>query len=353
MRRILTMAIALTLSGAGVTMAQDPEQEREQERREQALQRVQEAQRGLERALTALREAQSDEARDQLERAMSELRAAQRQLERNRFFGRISGEPFTAFASVTSGPKMGVYLSTEPDPSVDSVGAKLDRLVSDGPAETAGLRAGDIITEANGESLARASRYGAAPADKLVRIKDDLEVGDTLHVKYRRGSETREADIVLDELGSTSFAYSITDEPGVFVAPRIRVNPPNVRVFPEGRGVVTTEPRALVELFGSALGWLDLELVSLDEALGEYFGTSEGLLVIRAPEDNLLNVRTGDVILNVDGRQPTSQSHLVRILRSYEAGETLDLEIMRKQRRQTVTAEVPEREGMFWRRERR
>ena len=95
------------------------------------------------------------------------------------------------------------------------------------------------------------------------------------------------------------------------------------------------------EFFGSP--WGDLEVVSLNPDLGEYFGTKEGVLVVKAPADSSLPLKGGDVILSIGGRKPTSPSHAMRILRSYEPGETVALDIMRKQKRVTVSWKVPER----------
>jgi S1-C subfamily serine protease len=85
----------------------------------------------------------------------------------------------------------------------------------------------------------------------------------------------------------------------------------------------------------------------LDEDLGAYFGTKEGLLVVRAPSDADLNLRSGDVILQIDGRAPTSPSHALRILRSYEGGETVSMQIMRNKSRTTVDFTVPENDWKF------
>ena len=90
--------------------------------------------------------------------------------------------------------------------------------------------------------------------------------------------------------------------------------------------------------------WLDMELVSLNADLGEYFGTTEGLLVVRAPEQASLNLKAGDVILKVGGRTPTSQASAVRILRSYGDGESVEFEIMRQKRKMAVTGTMPERD---------
>ena len=61
-------------------------------------------------------------------------------------------------------------------------------------------------------------------------------------------------------------------------------------------------------VFGSA------ELVPLTPKLGQYFGTEKGLLVVRAPDDSRLKLEDGDVIVDIDGRTPSSPSHALRIL---------------------------------------
>ena len=65
---------------------------------------------------------------------------------------------------------------------------------------------------------------------------------------------------------------------------------------------------------------------ALTPQLGSYFGTSEGVLVVRAPEEEGLKLQDGDVILSIDGRKPTSGSHATRILRSYQPGEKLTMQ---------------------------
>ena len=62
-----------------------------------------------------------------------------------------------------------------------------------------------------------------------------------------------------------------------------------------------------------------------------------------APKDSELSLKGGDVVLAVDGRKPASPSQLLRILRSYERGEKFKIEILRKQKRETVTGRVGER----------
>jgi S1-C subfamily serine protease len=98
--------------------------------------------------------------------------------------------------------------------------------------------------------------------------------------------------------------------------------------------------RHVAPLYGSS--WGDMELVELSEGLGRYFGTDQGLLVVNAPKSDALKLLDGDVIQSIDGREPTSVGHAMRILSSYQPGESIELGIMRDQARQTLNIEVPD-----------
>ena len=352
MRRILTTTLALAVMAGGAAVAQEvseSEKQRQQERVAAAEKQLREAQHALQEALTMLQQEQSAEAQQRMQEASNELRRAMSELDRNRYYTRAY-ELFSdqagplAIAIGGSGARMGVYLNTERNDENDAIGAMLDKVVEDGPANIAGLEDGDIITTANGKPLARTSRRDTSPSNKLIGIKDEMEIGDTLHVEYRRGSETRTADIVLDELESDlNYSYSVG-------APNVWVSPRGVGGVLAAPNVSVRTPRGVSTVFSTGfwpMSWFEMELVELDEDLGAYFGTSEGLLVIRAPEDSDLDFRSGDVILDVDGRRPTDQSHLVRIMRSYEAGETMHIAIMRNRTHETVSVPVPERDNDF------
>jgi hypothetical protein len=87
--------------------------------------------------------------------------------------------------------------------------------------------------------------------------------------------------------------------------------------------------------------WSDIELVSLTPALGEYFGVTEGVLVVRAGRASELGFRDGDVIIDIAGREPQSPEHALRILASFDSGESLQAAIMRQRQRQSLAIRVP------------
>lgn len=340
-KSVLVAAVAVAMIG-GFAEAQQTQETRRVRQIREAEERAQQARQELEQALRMLEEAQGDEARRQLGVSIRALEAARSRLDtERRAVGFASPEVFVSSYG-RGGPQMGVYLNSERRPSTDSIGVVLNSVVEDGPADEAGLRDGDIITVANGESLAREGRSGTSPANKLIQIKNDLEEGDTLRVEYRRGATTHTADIEVRYLSDNSFSLRS------FVGGVREFSEPNITVVPGGvSGTITLGS----DYFGrlSMLGWLDVELLELDENLGWYFGVTEGLLVVRVPEDdNELDIRSGDVIVSVDGRRPSSQTQLTRILRSYEEGETMQIEIMRQREPMTIDVTVPERDNEFY-----
>ncbi len=223
--------------------------------------------------------------------------------------------------------RIGVVVKTDASPETDKIGAKIEGVTPGGPADKAGLKVGDIISKFNGTSLAAVKSEDedeSGPGRKLVELARKLEPDDTVQVEYRRGNDTKQATLVAANMGER-FQWEIPSPPEI--APMLGMDH--------------------FELMGSP--WGDLELVSLNSDLGEYFGAKDGVLVVRAPADSSLPLKGGDVITSIGGRKPANPSHAMRILRSYETGETVSIEILRKQKRMSLTWRVPAREDRFFR----
>jgi S1-C subfamily serine protease len=261
------------------------------------------------------------------------------------------GRPMTVREFSFNRARLGVTVRVRANEDSDKIGARIESVVEDGPAAKAGLKAGDIITRFNGTSLANAESEdddASGPGMRLIELASKLEKGDTVKVDYRRDGANRSATIIADEVEPRTFSYyrggpDMEMTPFKFDGPdggMFRFNAPEDGVWqfdgPEGGGFNMGPMNA----FTFSRNSMGLDMVELNSDLGEYFGTSDGLLVTRTPEDSTLPLRAGDVILNIDGRKPTSISHAGRILSSYEDGETVKLEIMRKHQRMTVDWKV-------------
>ena len=237
--------------------------------------------------------------------------------------------------------RIGVLVNTNANAATDRYGAKIDGVTPGGPAEKAGIKAGDIITKFNGTSLAGVSAEDgddSGPGMRLIELGHQLEPGDTVRVEYRRGSDTKSVTLVA--------AADLSDHAWTGVMPRMAFPSPRMEMGDLGPLMALGEGNSFAFCFGDS--WCDLDLVTLNADLGAYFGTREGLLVVKAPADSALPLKSGDVILSIGGRKPTSPAHAMRILRSYDTGEAVSIEIMRHERRQTISWTVPEESERNW-----
>ncbi len=241
--------------------------------------------------------------------------------------------PFGVYTFSDNRGRIGVIVDPKADAAGDKLGARVEGITPGGPAEKAGLKVGDVITRFNGTALGGAQSEDdehSGPGMKLIELARQLEPGDTTQVEYRRGNDARKATIVAEDLGGSAWTGQMEmPEMGAFenMMPKMRLGPGNDFEF----------------AFGSP--WGGIELVELNPDLGDYFGTREGVLVVSAPEDSTLALKGGDVIVSIGGRKPTSPMQAMRIIRSYDPGESVTLDVLRKQRHVSVTWKVPERES--------
>ncbi|MGI9272142.1 MAG: PDZ domain-containing protein [Woeseiaceae bacterium] len=224
-------------------------------------------------------------------------------------------------------PRLGVSIGSEGEGPVN--GVPILAVTPGSAADDAGLRAGDIITVVNDESMSAPEPVVAA--ERLLDFMRGVEAGDTLAMEYERDGKIGKVEVEPKPVAAQVFAFA--GDGRDFQAPRV----PNVQVAPG----MPHAPNQFVFQWHSN-GWGDMELVELNEGLGKYFGTEDGLLVVNAPEASSWQLEDGDVIQKIDGREPTSVRHALRILGSYQSGESLQIEIMRDKKRRTLSIEMPD-----------
>lgn len=232
-------------------------------------------------------------------------------------------------------PRMGITISgDEKDGHVE--GVDIEGVTPGSAADEAGLRAGDVITAVNDESLA--ADTSAAANKRLLDFMQGVAEGDQLKVEYLRNGN----------VGSVELEPRITEWHAFSWVPH------DLDIHLSKIPGVANAPHAMqkyVMQFGfpwAGSGWGSMELIELNAGLGKYFGTDTGLLVVSAPKSAALELQDGDVIQSIDGRKPTDIRHAMRILSSYKSGEKLKLGIMRDKKKRTLNIEIPaEHRGML------
>ena len=230
--------------------------------------------------------------------------------------------------AMSNKPRLGVTIESS-DESGPVEGVTLLGVSPGSAASEAGLRSGDILTSVNDEALSADSCKAANM--RLLDFMKGVEEGDVLKVEYLRDGKVGSVEVEPRVVADNTFVWMGKSGPKELHAMPAPVVPPEmIGRFDMQFGLPWVE---------SGLG--DLELVELNEGLGRYFGTDKGLLVVKAPKSDAFELRDGDVIQSIDGREPKDVRHALRILSSYQAGEKLELGIMRDKKKVKVDVEIP------------
>lgn len=253
------------------------------------------------------------EARAELDKAAREVADISRQL-----YGGESGDVMSFVHAGPRGSMLGVNLGggAPRDEGVDVAGVS-----PGGPAEQAGIRAGDVLVAVDGQALKRSGERNAS--QQLVEFMRGVEPGRAVKVDYLRDGKKRTATVT-----------TAPAEPPIVRVLRER------RVGPMGEGMPMPMP-GFEGILGPEWAFPSLELVPVTPKLGAYFGTDKGLLVVRAPSGKSLPLEEGDVLQTIDGRTPESPGHAFRILHSYQPGEKVKLGVLRQRKPLVLDATIP------------
>jgi C-terminal processing protease CtpA/Prc len=260
-------------------------------------------------------QSEADQAKleEQLEAAREELAAAAHQVaELTAQLSRPVIESFADMDMDVDGGHGRAIIGVQLEATPGGQGARVRAVSPGGPAAEAGIRAGDVIVSVNDTEV-----KGTNPARQVMQLMHAIKPDSKVSVRVLRNGTPREFTVVARQ------------SPGFFFANFPPFTPPLVSV---SRGPLLVQGP-----------FTDMELATLTPQLGRYFGSDQGVLVVRAPADGALKLEDGDVILAIDGRQPTSGSHATRILASYQPGEKVTLRVVRLHKTLDVEATLPER----------
>lgn len=267
--------------------------------------------------------------------------------------------------------RIGVSVDPEQGERYDADGARVRDVLEDGPADRAGVRAGDVITSLDGHELSEPldedveedfDLDASIPVQRLLAIARELEPDTEVEVELLRNGERVTLTVEAEEPESLvrGFTYVGPFEHEDF---QHRMEEMGERLGELGRrqGLIARgrapEGGAFVfstgERFNRCPGgeesrvWMmgdrcvgGLELVTVNPELGGYFGATEGVLVTAVHEESQIGLEPGDVILAVGDREVDSPDRVRRILGTYDPEELVSFRILRNRTEMSVSGRL-------------
>ena len=220
-------------------------------------------------------------------------------------------------------------------------GVSIETVDPGGPADKAGIKAGDTVTEFDGERVRSVRQF--------LRLVQESTPGRSVPVVLSRGGQRVPVNVTPERssfgddvnlrLFDTSTARLARPAP-------LPPDPPSAPRAPRAPGMVT--PAMPFEFFGRArTGRLGVTMEDLDSQLAEYFGVKEGVLVKSVTQDSpaaKAGLKAGDVITAINGRHIYDSSDIARALDRVEADGEVSIEVMRGKTAQTLKGKLETRD---------
>lgn len=269
----------------------------------------------------------------EMEQARRELRAARDELQRAaRELARISREankdsPRALAYEYFANPRravLGITIAPGPEKDGEVRGVLVTGVTPGGGADKAGLKSGDLLLIANGQSLAARPGDKTGVEHKLVAIMSKLEPGNEVKLDYEREGKRNAVTAVAQRFDPGAMLSFHDDDDGdvLLPMPPMPPMPPSMHWMGGGSG---------------------LQLARLDDDLAAYFKTQSGVLVVKAPKDGKLGLKSGDVIQKVGNQAVNDPRAVMDALGEHEAGDKLQLEVVRQGKLTRLEGTLPER----------
>jgi serine protease Do len=240
-----------------------------------------------------------------------------------------------AFQFVGRGSLIGVSVEDLDDADVKQTrgGVKVETVTPGGPADKAGVKAGDTITDFDGERVRSTMQFS--------RLVQETPAGRQVAVALSRAGQRMNVTITTEQ-------RSVSDDFGVRMLDVPRAVRPAIP-----RPPATPRPPAMAPEFfdmpllrGAGGRRLGVTVEGLDEQLAEYFGVKDGVLVKSVLADSAAQkagIKAGDVITAINGSKVYEASDLNRALDRLESSGEFTADIVRDKKTQSVKGKVEPR----------
>lgn len=299
---------------------------------------------GLALPLHAAKPVDTEPRRAALEQAEQALREAREQLLRSaREVARLRGElgedaPLARALSLMVDPRraaLGVSVAPGPLEQGRQRGVRITGVTPGSGAEQAGLRGGDLILSANGQSLELPAEARPGPGLVLRDSLRELEPGASVALVIERDGRRQNLSVIAQRQESPrlpEFDIERFGSRGDLLLPRPPGEPLSLPLPPPGL------------FMGGPFGGPGFQLARLDEDLAGYFRTRDGVLVVKAPppQDGAPALKSGDVIQAINGEPVGSPVEVLDRLLSLGPRAGVSLQVLRQGATLNLEGRLPE-----------
>jgi serine protease Do len=221
-------------------------------------------------------------------------------------------------------------------------GVVVEEVTGESPAETAGLKAGDVIVEFDGERV-RSTR-------QFTRLVQETPSGRKVQASVLREGQRVPLSIEPQAFGKGQYFdgefppfaknWFMPPVPPAPPAPAAPPDAPAPPVPPAFRGFFDFD-----ELIGRGSGRLGVSVSDLQPQLADYFGVKDGVLVTSVTSDSPASkagVKAGDVITTLNGSSVSSPSDLRTRASRLRDGEEFSIGVTRDKQSLTLKGKVEE-----------
>jgi serine protease Do len=237
-----------------------------------------------------------------------------------------------ALQVLSGGGRIGVSIRDVAEEDVkrgklSGTGVVIEDVSRDSPAEKAGLRSGDVVTEFDGERVRSARQF--------TRLVQETPAGRPVPLTVVRDGQ--KTTLTVEPTAGDGFTvYRDLD--------RLRIRPAPVPPTPPARPFSRVIPD--VEEFFRTGRSLGITVSDLSSQLAEYFGAKDGVLVTSVITDSAAakaGLRAGDVITSINGTAVDDAANLRRETQRMDAGAEFTLQIVRDKKAMALKGKLEER----------
>jgi serine protease Do len=219
-------------------------------------------------------------------------------------------------------------------------GVLVSRVVTDSPADRAGVRKGDVLVSINARTI--------DTPEELVDVVRAAKVGQSVAIVLMRAGVRKNLSVKLGEWPAEEME-SETPAPRAPSAPRAPRSPGTYRYHWNGDDFELHGPGTMRMISGRPR--LGVNIQNLNEDMAEALNVpgGKGVLVTSVSEDSpasTVGIKGGDVIVEVAGVRIEDTDDLSRELRKHEG--KVSIVLMRRGARRTVQPELRDKSEGIW-----